>query len=465
MPCYRLEPQDLLFLRDARPITGTFGGRGAHWPLPTTLCNALHAALHRLFLVSKENFHAHPLKSSTISSTPGQRSQYFGALQTFGPFPFWDGKWFFPAPKDVGKQASDSHAEYEVSLFPMSSSSTIGRNNLPQPLSYPLGAKTPPGKKELNPWWSKEAWEAYLRGERVSQERHTVPSDVLYTEEWITGIGISPETLTTGTGEAEGRIYSTQYLRLKDGVSLAFDTSLREQGEEKLSHLLDGHPILFGGQGKVCFARRLPQKEGQGLEVYLPLSAPIKDHRVKWVLLSPAVFPKNAPTKKHPDLTPHPGGWLPSWVDPQDGKVLLRPRLPRGSEEDRAAYRERIRKTQPVQARLVAACIPKPLIISSWENRLHLPQKSPGPSATLLAVPPGSVYYFEAESSEEAQKLANLLSWHGSKEKGIKQIENRRSALMGEKGFGIGVCGPWEFFEEKETKGPEGARNYERGKT
>ena len=47
-----------------------------------------------------------------------------------------------------------------------------------------------------------------------------------------------------------------------------------------------------------------------------------------------------------------------------------------------------------------------------------------------------------------AARLADAFSWHGSKEENPQRdkIVNRRSALMGEKGFGLGVCGVWEFF-------------------
>jgi hypothetical protein len=54
--------------------------------------------------------------------------------------------------------------------------------------------------------------------------------------------------------------------------------------------------------------------------------------------------------------------------------------------------------------------------------------------------------HFEANSPEDAQKLASALNWHETTE-GTK-IRNRRSTLAGEKGFGLGVCGTWDFFED-----------------
>jgi hypothetical protein len=60
-------------------------------------------------------------------------------------------------------------------------------------------------------------------------------------------------------------------------------------------------------------------------------------------------------------------------------------------------------------------------------------------------VPAGAVYYFEADSAEAAAQLAAALNWHGS-DANPTTMKNRRSTLMGEKGFGLGVCGTWKFF-------------------
>jgi len=59
------------------------------------------------------------------------------------------------------------------------------------------------------------------------------------------------------------------------------------------------------------------------------------------------------------------------------------------------------------------------------------------------------VYYFEADSDSdsepEAQRLANDLNWHGT-DPSFQSIRNRRSTLLGEKGYGLGVCGTWDFY-------------------
>ena len=75
-----------------------------------------------------------------------------------------------------------------------------------------------------------------------------------------------------------------------------------------------------------------------------------------------------------------------------------------------------------------------------------------GAKSTHLAVPADAVYYFEAgpnpeldtTAEQEAQKLAAALNWHG--DTAGTTIKNRRSTLLGEKGFGLGVCGTWRFY-------------------
>ena len=81
--------------------------------------------------------------------------------------------------------------------------------------------------------------------------------------------------------------------------------------------------------------------------------------------------------------------------------------------------------------------------IGNQKSEIH----GAGAKSTQLAVPAGAVYYFEAESAEDAANLAAALNWHG-KEDNPAMIKNRRSTLMGEKGFGLGVCGTWKYHGE-----------------
>jgi CRISPR-associated protein Cmr3 len=94
----------------------------------------------------------------------------------------------------------------------------------------------------------------------------------------------------------------------------------------------------------------------------------------------------------------------------------------------------------------VAAIVPKPIPVTGWALNLQTDADAPGAKSTHLAVPAGAVYYFEADSPDAAVALANALNWHG--ETDGTEIKNRRSTLLGEKGFGLGVCGTWNFYGE-----------------
>ncbi|MCX7721937.1 MAG: hypothetical protein N2379_02610, partial [Verrucomicrobiae bacterium] len=54
--------------------------------------------------------------------------------------------------------------------------------------------------------------------------------------------------------------------------------------------------------------------------------------------------------------------------------------------------------------------------------------------------------------ADDAAKLASALNLHGSEKSEIRNpqseiIVNRRSTLLGEKGYGLGVCSTWDFYE------------------
>lgn len=175
---------------------------------------------------------------------------------------------------------------------------------------------------------------------------------------------------------------------------------------------------------------------------------------MKWVLLSPALWPSqqahssaDEPAAAVPAGAPseHPGGWLPSWIDHTDGAVQLRQGVPeRGPGEAREAWRKRVAQLPPIRARLVAAVVGKSIPVNGFTVANEGAGRPAGAKNTHAAVPAGSVYYFEADSAGDAEQLAAALNWHGAGESRAS-IRNRRSNLLGEKGFGIGVCAGWDF--------------------
>lgn len=431
-----LHPTDTLFFRDGRPMSGSLAGHGAAWPLPTVINAALHAALHR---AEMDDVHAHKRGRSSDRSPGAERDRVFGSLTTAGPFPVDDKRrWFFPAPADAGK--ADSTA---VTLCPVA---IPGASSLPAPLTMVAANREGPTKNKPAPWWSLEAWQAYLRGTGpAGKDPFKNDADFCDTEHNI-GIGISAET---GTQDGE-QIYSAHSLRLREGWSLGTLAEAMDKVNGDAANKRDLIPILFpdsgprtpvivGGQQRLCTAER--HRTG---DLPLPVGPTLSGLNIKWVLLTPAIFPAITADPAR-GIKSHPGGWLPNWIDPETGAVLLKTGdTLRRPGENREAWRKRVRdEGQPIPAKLVAALTGKPLTVTGYAlaNPADSQRSEGGAKATYLAVPAGAVYYFKADSPEAARDLAAALNWHGSGDP--TTIRNRRSTLMGEKGFGLGLCASW----------------------
>ncbi len=448
-----LEPTDVLFFRDGRPMGGASSGHGAAWPLPNVINHALHAALHRAGFAG-----VHEHRRGRSGDYQETRDRKFGSLVTAGPFPVCtkgqDRTWFFPRPAD----ADDSG---EAVLRPCNT--TPGASSLAAPCLHPVVSGKPPSKDTPKPWWSEGAWREYLTGTPDPASQRLGDAEFADAESTY-GIEISPESGSV----VEGQFYSAHYLRLREGWQLgvfaqADDKTGGDAGHKRdlITELLPNSgirtPVIIGGQQRVCTALReatgtppLPHGLTEGFAKH--------DGKwlVKWILLSPAVFPGIAAgiSKRGTERKAHPGGWLPTWVCPQSGKVLLESVSPEERKRRRNlnAAGKGYASTPNIDARLVAAIIGKPLPVTGWAlpNEADPDRAQGGAKSTHLAVPAGSIYYFEAESPEAAKALATALNWHGS---GVSQpstfnpqpIRNRRSTLFGEKGFGLGVCGTWDF--------------------
>jgi len=438
-----LQPTDVLFFRDGRPMGGASSGHGAAWPLPSVISHAFHAALHR---ADFSDVHQHR-RGRSGHYEEHAKNRKFGSLKTAGPFPVCtvgdSHTWFFPHPLD----ADDSGASV---IIPFQSTASSSLN---PPCKYPVGSTVPPSKVTPKTWWSAEAWNEYLSripGQpKAGTKTESLKNDRDFSDtEHHYGIGISDDTNSV----MEGQFYSAHYLRLKDEVRLGVlaqaedkDFEHQEYGKDLVIALLNGRgtEIIAGGQQRVCTATLDVSKKGQ---LPLPHGMVATFEKaggkwlVKWVLLTPAIFPA---------IGEHQGGWLPSWISHTDGKVLLKAgddhsAIERQPGERRDHWRERVKNLGGIAAHLVASIVGKPIPVTGWALANNTDRSEGGAKSTHLAVPAGSVYYFECDSAEAAAQLAAALNWHGS-ETASGQIKNRRSTLMGEKGFGLGVCSTWNF--------------------
>lgn len=467
MKTYTLEPQDLLFFRDARPME-TSGGHGARWPEPSVIFDALHAALWRAFPQAQVWEHKHDFGRSSHRPRNGD-TQRFGSLSTTGLFPVWsDRRWLFPAPADV--TASDDKEGWLLAAR-----ASEGSTNLPVPfLKYTVASRAKPTKDTTQPWWSATAWRDYLAGRKPARSE-LFSHDDLFAGEWATGIGIDPEKQT----QDGQRIYSAEYLRLRPKVRCGFTASLRmkQNGNGRdISECIEQlfvatDTIIVGGQQRPCRVEpskdntTLPLPRGMGRDFNFHSGAGNQRWLIKWILLTPAIWPEVKPgfTKSREEIRAHPGGWLPNWISPTSGKVLLRHRsgeIRRIWDEAKGRTVRRADNEIEISAHLVAACVPKAIPVTGWTERLHLvndeahwdqDKRAHGPRQTHLAVPGGAVFYFEAGSPTDAENLAEALNWHGDDAK-LTAIKNRRSTLLGEKGFGLGICGTWNFCEAVSNK-------------
>ena len=451
MQIHRLTPQDVLFFRDARPMTSDqgSGGHGARWPEPHFVFDALHRRLHEAFPDQQDWECGGKVQTGTGGRAKDGKGQRFGSLSTVGLFPWPESGpgWLFRCPANVVKAEPGAKA-CVLHLLPCDGSDA--KTNLPFSwLKYLAASREQPSKQTPPEWWSRTAWDAYLsdtplpsdKNETSKENEHLRSSADLGLGEWHTGIGMNPDTQT----QDGKRIYSAEYLRLRPAISFGFAATLPNNGTENLSELWnDGaHHLPIGGDQRIASIE--PHNGAKPLGDFLPKS-PLVDKfegkLVKWTLLTPAIYPR---IKGNAQIRAHSGGWLPNWICQDTGKVLLRSGdTTRHPGEHREAWRNRVRAFAPFAAQLVAACIPKPIIITGYSRRAHRDGETAGARETLLAVPAGAVYYFQAENETAARELVAALSWHGKGDG--SHVVNRRSTLHGEKGYGLGVCGKWSVY-------------------
>ncbi|HPY91501.1 MAG TPA: type III-B CRISPR module-associated Cmr3 family protein, partial [Lentisphaeria bacterium] len=223
MTTYHLQmhPQDVLFLRDARPMAAADAGAGANWPRPDQLWNALIHHFHRTWPERQDWEGAAHTKTLTERSNGRLSSDRFGALQTVGPFPIANGTPYFPCPLDL---AVNENGE----LLPMLLT-PAGQTDLPPLLK--LAFTTPVlGKQSPPAWISQEDYASYLSGKPFRPAK----TDLFYIERNI-GIAINPETGAT----IDGKFYQAEYLRLCENVSIAFLASCAIKPKGRNDGLVD----------------------------------------------------------------------------------------------------------------------------------------------------------------------------------------------------------------------------------
>lgn len=425
---FHIAPRDLLFLRDARPMAASDAGLGGNWPRPDQIWNAFINAFHRRWPELQAWEHQHRKNEQDKNEDSAYR---FGALKSAGPFPVVvegekKGRIYFPCPLDLS-------ADDDGKLHPMRLVPGAAGTNLPAGLNYAF-ASAVIGKNEPPAWLDDKNYAEYLHGGCFT------PGKVeLYDKECNIGIAIDPETRST----IDKKFYQAEYLRFRADTRMAVQVSCDIIGKDRgnfdvFSKIAteENIPLILGGQQGVANVYRhdfaLPENH---------LADNSGSLLLRWTLLSPAVYPE-IKASQDKGIKHHPGGWLPNWVDAESMQLML-PAQPvkRRDGESREQWRQRAAETARFSAKLVAARIGKPVAFSGWDLQS-------GPKPTQLAVPAGSVYIFECGSADELKQLAAALAWNGGSG---SEIVNRRSTLLGEKGFGLGVCSTYNQLTAQEV--------------
>ena len=384
-----IKPFDVLFFRDSRPMGGSFKGRGDNFPLPHTFNGALRSALK------------------------GEGKSFF----TLGPFFEKSGEVYFQTPGDLILNGRASAADPAPGVLTMSPLEGSYCTNLPCGMA-PIGAEgIVETKEKLGNFISKNDFEKYLRNESLNPGSLRTSSD-FYAVENNFGIGIDRIKNVT----IDKKFFTKNTMRLRRGVSIV---GLMRNFENYPSRTC----IKFGGEGRYsdCAVEDLSVP-------MLPIPPKITGNKVKFVLLTPAIF---TPQQDHP------GAWLPNWVSHCDNSVTILDGPGAAKAKRMRAKGFQVAEGAPIRARLVGAKIDRAIPVSGIAAGNGM-RKARGEKVTLLAVPAGSVYYFEAADEAEAQKLAKVLNWNAG-DPGCVEVRNIRSMLLGEKGYGIGVCSTWEY--------------------
>ena len=332
-----IQPDDVLFFRDARPFSAGEQGRATSIfpPTPQTLQGVLRALrLGQESAVSVGGTWTKELRNEIGMGSGG------GDLHLLGPqVARWEGNTltrYYPQPQDL-IWYHEGYRLLEPKQRLVANWPEIEGVSL-QPL-YPKGGEATPEKSTVG-WLTQEQFASYLRGNvPESKEKVTSNSDLFATEPRL-GIKIDAETHAT----EEGKLYQSEYIRCQENVGLLVNAkglTLKRCG-----------PLAVGGEARAGYYQTLPQPfHPDCLPKMLPPLSETGKTRFKLYLATPALFAH---------------GWYPDWITKSGNWNGIRPEL-------------------------VAAALGRSVPITSRGVSSHQ-----GPRPLRRAVPAGSVYYFEA---------------------------------------------------------------------
>ncbi len=288
----------------------------------------------------------------------------------------------FPVPADLVVTVDEQGAPSPARLEPAVLGEGVAHGG-PLPMVAALRAQG--RSKPSRGWWlTAEGLGRHLQGQAVTRE-DLVHARTLWCREVRVGVALDAATRSA----EEGRLFTTEYVRLHDGVALY----VRTEGDEGIF----ARPgwLRLGGDGRLA---RVGTVEGAVHDPGLPPSpdaGPMDGFRI--VLATPGLFR---------------GGWVPDRVRRDGDRLVL--------------------EVGALRAELVCAAVPRAEAISGWD----MARRRPWP--VLRAAPAGSTYWFRVEQGG-VEELAAMVEdgWWGADDEG--RIEGwRQRRAQGFNNFWIG---------------------------
>ena len=327
----QLDAVDTLFFRDGTPFaaesTGPRDVGGLFPPHPGSITGALRAALARC-----NGWSGSGRWSDQLNQALGHGPDDLGLLSFEGPFLLRDEQPLFPAPLHLLGVRSDAGWQPRALLQPGTQvhcdlGPDVRLPELPADIDPAARAELKPGEG----WWlTQSGLERLLQGQ-LPHASELVASRELWHEEPRIGIQRDLQRRTA----ADGMLYTARHVRLASGVGLG----VQIHGLDATWTPPHGALLPFGGESRMAECRPWPERPA----LRMPLAAIAASGRLLVLALAPL------------DLDP----------DQASGRAPL---------------------SDCGEARVLAACLGRPLRIGGWDSlaRRPLPLQSLLPAGSAL---------------------------------------------------------------------------------
>ena len=276
-----LEPLDVLFFRDGRPLeaatrvsSGLPGPQTAAGAMRTFLLKEAGCDFNKLGNDIKGGKDGKkPLSFAEAADAQGDKVGAVARIRFSGPWLSQGGQPVFPMPA-VLRQIKDDDSGALIRLAPCNG--PVPGWKPPFPNMLPLWSRKKEPLASVPGFLTLEGLESFLQG-KVPDRAHIVDQEKLYGHDPRTGIGVDPKSLIS----QEGLIYALEFLAMQKGVGFYLEVS---GTPEALKPLESENPLdlPLGGEG-----RRVSISNGT---VTWPAVKPAHNENSLLMLLTPGFF-------------------------------------------------------------------------------------------------------------------------------------------------------------------------------